>query len=716
VQRPLDSASMAAEPSEGKKDKKPRPIPSPPPAPLATASLLVRGAAARVLGLRPGPAGGDLQPLWNAEPGNAKVTINIEGSSRSPFPKESQHSALIDAIEAATNELVQANAEISVFEMDKAAAEAKYGDAIHDGQSSIGNGKLRLAYVPGAALVEIPNNWSVCATTGAAGLVTFTQKEVGPDSKKKPDTMILLKRKQLMIRYEVSKKDTTSLSTGGDAPPSAEVVKELDSAAVRVVVPGVDTPSGSPSCQDTSSSSGGVSVAMAPSLSRDELVSSVARYMRRRKAFMFGAPEPPVAAGAAPSSSTAPIAENTANNTDMEVNPWEVSGRIDYGKLISKFGSTEISAELLARIEKLTVGRGTVPEIHPWLRRGIFFSHRDLDQICTCVEQGKPFYLYTGRGPSSASLHLGHLIPFMMTKWLQEAFRVPLVIQMTDDEKFLWKGSWDPENGDDLMKYRGLTTENAKDIIACGFNKDMTFIFSDLEYIGHMYPNIVRIWKAITYNTARASFGFQGDSNIGQSAFPAVQAAPSFPSSFKVPLRGQDHMACLIPCAIDQDPYFRITRDVAHKLVSKSHPLKGKPALLHSKFFPPLQGACGKMSASDENSAIFLTDTNDMINNKISKYCFSGGRTTAKEQREQGADLEVDVAYQWLRFFLNDDQELDKIASEYGSGQGDYWNTGSVKKRLIQELQKIVSKHKEIRDKITDDDVAEWMAVRQLKF
>ena len=27
----------------------------------------------------------------------------------------------------------------------------------------------------------------------------------------------------------------------------------------------------------------------------------------------------------------------------------------------------------------------------------------------------------------------------MMTQWLQEAFDVPLVIQMTDDEKFLWK-------------------------------------------------------------------------------------------------------------------------------------------------------------------------------------------------------------------------------------------------------------------------------------
>ena len=54
-------------------------------------------------------------------------------------------------------------------------------------------------------------------------------------------------------------------------------------------------------------------------------------------------------------------------------------------------------------------------------------------------EAGKPFYLYTGRGPSSEALHAGHLIPFVITQWLQEAFDVPCVIQMTDDEKFLWK-------------------------------------------------------------------------------------------------------------------------------------------------------------------------------------------------------------------------------------------------------------------------------------
>merc|ERR1712187_474147 len=116
----------------------------------------------------------------------------------------------------------------------------------------------------------------------------------------------------------------------------------------------------------------------------------------------------------------------------------------------------------------------------------------------------------------------------------QEAFDVPLVIQMTDDEKFLWKGEYDPNTGDNLDEFRMLTVENAKDIISCGFDKKKTFIFSDCEYFGHMYPNIVRIWKAITYSTARSSFGFQGDSNIGQSAFPAIQAAPSFPSSFTI--------------------------------------------------------------------------------------------------------------------------------------------------------------------------------------
>merc|ERR1712151_426902 len=188
--------------------------------------------------------------------------------------------------------------------------------------------------------------------------------------------------------------------------------------------------------------------------------------------------------------------------------------------------------------------------------------------------------------------------------------------------------------GDNLSDFSKLTMENARDIIACGFDPDKTFIFSDLNYVGTMYPNVVRIWKSLTTTTVKNIFGFDEKSNIGKVAFPAIQAAPSFPSSFPKVLNGDlnSNIACLIPCAIDQDPYFRMTRDIAHKLVPTGHPLKGKPALLHSKFFPPLQGAMGKMSASDENSAIYLTDSAEVIETKIMRYAFSGGRQTAKEQ------------------------------------------------------------------------------------
>ena len=64
-------------------------------------------------------------------------------------------------------------------------------------------------------------------------------------------------------------------------------------------------------------------------------------------------------------------------------------------------------------------------------------------------------------------------------RWLQDTFDVPLVIQLTDDEKFLWKDLT-------LEEANRLAHENAKDIIACGFNPDKTFIFSDLDYIGYV--------------------------------------------------------------------------------------------------------------------------------------------------------------------------------------------------------------------------------------
>ena len=97
-------------------------------------------------------------------------------------------------------------------------------------------------------------------------------------------------------------------------------------------------------------------------------------------------------------------------------------------------------------------------------------------------------------------------------------------------------------------------------------------------------------------------------------------------------------------------------------------------------------------------------------------HAFSGGRETAKLQRELGADLDIDVAYQWLRFFLEDDDELERIGAEYGSGTGEYWATSGVKKRLIELLQEMVGEHQRRRAAISDAEVLAWMAVRPLEF
>jgi len=297
-------------------------------------------------------------------------------------------------------------------------------------------------------------------------------------------------------------------------------------------------------------------------------------------------------------------------------------------------------------------------------------------------------------------LHFGHLVPFIFTKWLQDAFNVPLVIQLTDDEKYLWKDLG-------LDEANMLAYENCRDIIAVGFDPKKTFIFSDLDYIGHMYPNIVQIQKKVTLNQVRGIFGMTDSYSIGQIAFPAVQAAPSFASSFPVVLRGYDDIPCLIPCAIDQDPYFRMTRDIAPRLGYR------KPALIHSKFFPALQGAKTKMSASDATSSIYLSDDAASIRSKVTKYAFSGGGVTLEEHRANGADLEVDISYQWLRFFLDDDAKIAHVAEEYGSGR---MMTGEVKEMLSDVLVGIVDDFQAKRAEVSDEVVSQFMKVRPLEF
>jgi len=360
---------------------------------------------------------------------------------------------------------------------------------------------------------------------------------------------------------------------------------------------------------------------------------------------------------------------------DYIVTPWEVKGNVDYDKLIREFGVSKIDGRLLLRIKKHT------KELHHFLRRGIFFAHRDLDFALNEYEKGNKFFLYTGRAPSG-NVHLGHLVPWMFTKWLQEQFDVELYFQFPDEEKFLFRPELSWEAG---QKY---LNENMLDVAAVGFNPKKTHFIIDTKHANLMYPEAVKVAKKITFSTVKSSFGLSNESNIGSIFYTAMQAVPAFlPCVLKKKV-----MPCLIPHAIDQDTHFRVSRDVIPKLGYF------KPASIQCMFLPGLQGmeSQGKMSSSEENTSIYTTDDEKTVRSKIMKYAFSGGQATIEEHRKKGGNPDIDVSYQWLRFFEEDDNKLKKIHDEYKSGKV---LTGELKQILVDKLNGFLKEHQKKRDK-----------------
>lgn len=360
---------------------------------------------------------------------------------------------------------------------------------------------------------------------------------------------------------------------------------------------------------------------------------------------------------------------------EMIVTPWEVSGKIDYDKLIRQFGTQPITEELLKRIKRHT------GKLHLQLRRKLFFSHRDLDWILDQYEAGQKFGLYTGRGPSGP-VHLGHLVPWIFTKHLQDVFDAKLYFQMTNDERFLLHPDFT------IKKTLDFTYENALDVVAVGFNPQKTFLISDIKNISVIYDLALRVAKHVTFSTVKAVFGFEDSSNIGMIFFPAIQAAPCFVQSV---LSGEN-VPCLIPAAIDQDPYWRVTRDVATKLGYY------KPAQIHCRFLPGL-GKGGKMSASLPETCIFTVDPPEVAEKKIWN-AFTGGKPTEKEQRKEGGDPSVCTIYYYFYYlFEGDDKKMKELERECRSGK---IICGDCKAMLAERVKKFLKEHQKKREKAKD--------------
>ena len=79
---------------------------------------------------------------------------------------------------------------------------------------------------------------------------------------------------------------------------------------------------------------------------------------------------------------------------------------------------------------------------------------------------------------------------------------------------------------------------------------------------------------------------------------------------FRNNIFGNRPAVCCVPHAIDQDPYFRLARDVAPKMNLI------KPTNIMCSFIPPITGSDGKMSSSKADATIFLTDDKETLKKK----------------------------------------------------------------------------------------------------
>jgi len=359
---------------------------------------------------------------------------------------------------------------------------------------------------------------------------------------------------------------------------------------------------------------------------------------------------------------------------DFTVTPWEVTGDIDYDLLAQRFGTTAIDNKLLTRLSKYG-------EPHMLLRRGIFYSHRDLNVILDEYDKGNKFILYTGRGPSGHT-HLGHIMPWVFNKWVQDTFDADMFFQFTDDEKFLFK------QGATLAETRSMAYENALDMIALGFDTKRTKIILDTENIRTLYPIALKVAKKINLSTAKAVFGFDNTTNIGSIFFTSIQSVPAFLAS---EIAGKN-VPCLIPCGIDQDPHFRACRDVAPGLGYM------KPGQIYCKMFPGLSGA-DKMSSSDPMATIYTTDGPKEVKKKVGR-AFTGGCVSVEEQRQKGGNPEVCAVFKYnYCLFEDDDRKLNELKTKCINGE---ILCGECKVALTEKINAFLKDHQEKREKAKD--------------
>ena len=353
---------------------------------------------------------------------------------------------------------------------------------------------------------------------------------------------------------------------------------------------------------------------------------------------------------------------------NQKINPWESLEIKNYNKLISEFGIEKISSI----IKKL-------PVKNHYFSRNIVFGHKSLQVVLEASKKKKPFVMMTGLMPSG-KFHFGHKMVADLIIYFQK-IGAECYIAVADIESYLTRGiSFEEAKKTAINEY-------LKNYIALGLKpKKVKFYFQSNGSAN--YNNLSKIVsKRTTLNELKSIYGPITPDKM-MSVF--TQVADILYPQLK---ENGGPKPVVVPVGADQLPHINLTRDIANRM--KSEYKFVLPSATFSKMIPGLKG--GKMSSSDPNSAIFLTDSPKEVEQKI-KRSFSGGGKTLAEHKKKGGNPDIDVSFQYLRmFFEPDDKKLAKIYNDYKSGK---MLTSELKGILIDKINKFLKKHQAALKKV----------------
>jgi tryptophanyl-tRNA synthetase len=397
----------------------------------------------------------------------------------------------------------------------------------------------------------------------------------------------------------------------------------------------------------------------------------------------------------------------------LKIDPWSSTQYEDYLRLREEFGIGEFNFPDL-------------PNAHKLFRRGVIFGHRGFDLIMDAIKNNKPWCILTGLAPSG-KMHIGHKMVIDQVIYYQ-SIGAEIFLAVADIEALgvrnvsLEQGrkiaieeyitnyialGLKPEN---CQIYFQSSREEVKDLAyLTGNNVNLSemraiYGFDDSTNMTHVYAPLVQVGDILHVQLEKYGGPKPTLVPVGVDQDPHLRLTRNLAFSFRIFnvtvtkdnkigifVKPDDNVESLLDEAekVVKDMGFAdyrkipsykalyldaATNDDILRLDEALIPIEQKfggygfylPASTYHQFMSGLTG--GKMSSSEPESSIFLSDTPEVGVNKV-KCAITGGAVTKEEHMKNGGKPdECHVFELFLYHFLEDDKELDRIYNDCKGG------------------------------------------------